>query len=165
MQGDSKKKKDCGSEIYCTCSPIIQENIQKIWNDFSVLEIYVVLPVFYLCLLAGTPMCYLWFYSLPLSQLQEITKWQMQLLGVTAMLIACKYEEIYYPTLADFVYITAETYTKEDIKDMEMEVLRALDYSLGSPASLHFLRRYSRMAEVRKCVCVCVYMHVCACIS
>ena len=36
-----------------------------------------------------------------------------QLLGVTAMLIASKYEEIYAPEIRDFVYITDKAYTKE----------------------------------------------------
>jgi hypothetical protein len=32
--------------------------------------------------------------------------------GVTAMLIASKYEEIYAPEVRDFVYITDNAYTK-----------------------------------------------------
>jgi len=37
------------------------------------------------------------------------------LLGVTAMLVACKYEEIWVPKIEDFVDITDNTYTKEQI--------------------------------------------------
>ena len=36
-----------------------------------------------------------------------------QLLGVTSMLIASKYEEIYPPFVKDFIYITDRAYTKE----------------------------------------------------
>ena len=36
----------------------------------------------------------------------------LQLVGVTAMLIASKYEEIYAPEIRDFVYITDNAYTK-----------------------------------------------------
>jgi len=35
---------------------------------------------------------------------------KLQLVGVTAMLIACKYEEIYPPIVKDFVYITDNAY-------------------------------------------------------
>jgi hypothetical protein len=35
--------------------------------------------------------------------------------GVTAMLIASKYEEIYAPGITDFVYITDNAYSKEEI--------------------------------------------------
>jgi cyclin B len=34
------------------------------------------------------------------------------LVGVAALFIACKYEEIYPPDLKDFVYITDNAYTK-----------------------------------------------------
>lgn len=72
----------------------------------------------------------------------------MQLVGVTAVLIASKYEEIYYPMLSDLTYITSNAYTEEEIMEMEVRMLKALGYSLGAPSSLHFLRRYSRMAQV-----------------
>lgn len=36
----------------------------------------------------------------------SIEKSQVQLVGVTSLLIATKYEEIYPPTLKDFIYIT-----------------------------------------------------------
>jgi cyclin B len=42
---------------------------------------------------------------------------------VTAMLIACKYEEIYAPEVRDFVYITDKAYTREDILQMEFSML------------------------------------------
>jgi hypothetical protein len=35
------------------------------------------------------------------------------------MLIACKYEEIYAPEVKDFVYVTDNAYTKEEVLDME----------------------------------------------
>jgi len=34
----------------------------------------------------------------------------MQLIGVTSMMIACKYEEIYSPEIDDFVYICDNAY-------------------------------------------------------
>ena len=43
---------------------------------------------------------------------EKVPRSEYQLLGVTAMLIACKYEEIYVPKIEDFVDITDNTYTK-----------------------------------------------------
>lgn len=43
---------------------------------------------------------------------QKVGKSRLQLVGVTALLIACKYEEIYPPEMKDFVYITDRAYTK-----------------------------------------------------
>jgi cyclin B len=42
----------------------------------------------------------------------NISKSRLQLVGVTALSIACKYEEIYPPELKDFVFITDHAYTK-----------------------------------------------------
>ena len=44
---------------------------------------------------------------------EQIKRSNLQLVGVTAMLIASKYEEIYAPEVRDFVYITDNAYTKE----------------------------------------------------
>ena len=70
------------------------------------------------------------------------------------MLIASKYEEMYAPEVKDFVFITNDTYTSDEIRAMERKMLRTLDYSLGTPLCLHFLRRYSRAGEVHVHVCV-----------
>lgn len=49
----------------------------------------------------------------------QIKRHNLQLVGVTAMLIASKYEEIYAPEVNDFVYITDNAYTKQQIFEME----------------------------------------------
>lgn len=81
-------------------------------------------------------------------QKNTVDKSKLQLVGVTAMLIASKYEEMYAPEVGDFVFITDNTYSSEEIRKMERHMLRTLDYSLGTPLCLHFLRRYSRAGEV-----------------
>lgn len=73
------------------------------------------------------------------------SKAQLQLVGVTALLIACKYEEIYPPELKDFVFITDRAYTKEDVLQMEQLILWALAFDLNFPTSYRFLERYMRM--------------------
>ena len=64
---------------------------------------------------------------------------------MTALLIACKYEEIYPPELKDFVFITDRAYTKEDVLQMEQLILWALAFDLSFPTSYRFLERYMRM--------------------
>ena len=82
------------------------------------------------------------------TQAHQIAKEHLQLVGVTAMLIASKYEEIYYPQLHDFVYITDNSYTDSEVRDMERIILRTLGYNLATPTSIHFLRRFSKAAKV-----------------
>lgn len=81
-------------------------------------------------------------------QIQKVARSKLQLVGVTAMLIASKYEEMYAPEIADFVYITDNAYTKADIRKTECIILKTLDFNLGRPLPLHFLRRNSKAGEV-----------------
>lgn len=46
------------------------------------------------------------------------------------MLIITKYEEIYPPTVKDFVYITDNAYSREEVLEMESEILQTLDFDL-----------------------------------
>ncbi|MEE6495427.1 hypothetical protein FKM82_002043 [Ascaphus truei] len=77
-----------------------------------------------------------------------VPKNQLQLVGVTAMFLAAKYEEMYPPEIGDFTFVTDNTYTKAQIRDMEMKILRALKFAIGRPLPLHFLRRASKIGEV-----------------
>lgn len=82
------------------------------------------------------------------ADLSSITRKKLQLVGVTAMLIAAKYEEIYAPEVKDFVYITDRAYTEKEILKMEMRILTVLNFDLGRPLPLHFLRRASKAGGV-----------------
>uniref|UniRef100_A0A6Q2X2M6 G2/mitotic-specific cyclin-B1 n=1 Tax=Esox lucius TaxID=8010 RepID=A0A6Q2X2M6_ESOLU len=77
-----------------------------------------------------------------------VPKKQLQLVGVTAMFIASKYEEMYPPEIADFAFVTDRAYTTAQIRDMEMKILRVLKFSFGRPLPLQFLRRASKIGEV-----------------
>jgi len=64
------------------------------------------------------------------------------------MLIACKYEEIYPPIVKDFVYITDNAYTKEEILEMERKMLQTLDFNIQITSSFRFLERFTKIAKV-----------------
>uniref|UniRef100_A0A8D3AT94 Cyclin B1 n=1 Tax=Scophthalmus maximus TaxID=52904 RepID=A0A8D3AT94_SCOMX len=77
-----------------------------------------------------------------------VPKKQLQLVGVSAMFLASKYEEMYPPEISDFAYVTDKAYTTLQIRDMEMTILRVLKFQLGRPLPLQFLRRASKIYEV-----------------
>jgi len=79
---------------------------------------------------------------------KSVTRSCLQLVGVSAMFLAAKVEEVYAPACADFVYITDNAYTEDAIKRTELQILNALNFSVNQPLSLHFLRRYSKAGDV-----------------
>ena len=62
------------------------------------------------------------------------------------MLIASKYEDIWAPEVRDFVYISDQAYTAEQILEMEKIMLNSLRFSLTVPTTLSFLSRFSKVA-------------------
>lgn len=81
-------------------------------------------------------------------QVQPVSRKKLQLVGITALLLASKYEEMFSPNIEDFVYITDNAYTSSQIREMETLILKELRFELGRPLPLHFLRRASKAGEV-----------------
>jgi len=79
---------------------------------------------------------------------EKVPRKQLQLVGVTSMFIAAKYEEMYAPEIGDFVYITDNAYTPSQIREMEIKIMSVLKFDLGRPLPLHFLRRNSKAGQV-----------------
>merc|ERR1712024_116659 len=71
-----------------------------------------------------------------------VTKEELQLVGATACLIACKIDERIPPNLDDFVYVCDDAYSREDIVKREIEMIAIAEYDFGYPLSYRFVRRY-----------------------
>lgn len=69
----------------------------------------------------------------------SVQRGKLQLVGVTCMLLAAKFEEIYPPAIDEFVYITDNTYTRDQIIKMEHLVLKVLRFDMGSATALTFV--------------------------
>ncbi|KAK1929799.1 Cyclin-A1-1 [Phytophthora citrophthora] len=74
----------------------------------------------------------------------KINRKQFQLLGCACMMIAAKFEEVYGPNVEEFVYISDQTYTAEEMLDMEAQVLKALEYRVASTTCYGFMHRYTK---------------------
>jgi G2/mitotic-specific cyclin-B, other len=77
---------------------------------------------------------------------EPVTRKRLQLVGVTAMLVASKYEEIWAPEVRDFVYISDKAYGRDEILGMEKQMLNALAFDLTVPTPFPFLARYRKAA-------------------
>eukprot|EP00300_Choanocystis_sp_HF-7_P027447 c32556_g1_i1.p1 GENE.c32556_g1_i1~~c32556_g1_i1.p1 ORF type:complete len:409 (-),score=103.88 c32556_g1_i1:242-1468(-) len=72
----------------------------------------------------------------------SVARGKLQLIGITSMLIACKYQEIYPPEVNDFVYISDNAYTKLEILRMEESVLNTLGFNIATPSTHAFALRW-----------------------
>lgn len=56
-------------------------------------------------------------------EIKEVSRPKLQLVGVTSLLIASKYEEIYPPELRDLVYICDRAYTRSEVRGLYLFAL------------------------------------------
>lgn len=71
-----------------------------------------------------------------------VKKTELQLVGVTALLLACKYEESGPPEVKDCILITDNAYSRAQILETERSILVTLNYELCVPTGYHFLVKY-----------------------
>lgn len=82
--------------------------------------------------------------------LEEVSRKQLQLVGVTALLLACKYEEIYPPEVKDCVYITDRAYTRQEVLDMEAQIVKTLKFRMTVPTGYPFLQRFLHITKASR---------------
>ena len=54
----------------------------------------------------------------------QVSKDRFQLLGITALWLASKMEEIYVATVEDYIYVTDNTFSKSDVEEMELSIVK-----------------------------------------
>lgn len=78
----------------------------------------------------------------------SIPKNKFQLLGLAAMFIAAKMEEVYPPRVSDLSEISERYCSVESILQMEGEILTLVAFELNYTSSYAFLGRYSKVEKV-----------------
>ena len=74
-----------------------------------------------------------------LSVIKNLPSSRYQLLGVTAMLIACKLTEDHAPSVEDYLGFCAGIYTEKDLYQTERDILTTLDLNLYVPNAYNFI--------------------------
>jgi len=120
---------------------------------------------------------------------QHIARKKLQLVGVTAMLLACKYEEVSVPVVDDLILISDKAYTRTEILDMvksftkscpdynhgcsalyvddhycvlqEKLMANTLQFNFCLPTPYVFMRRFLKAAQSDKKVCVTLMIIFC----
>lgn len=75
---------------------------------------------------------------------RAISSSKLQLVGITALFIAAKYEEVVCPDLNSFILLAEKNYTDVEIKKAEKFMLFSLNYEIKYVNPLFFLRRVSK---------------------
>ena len=73
-----------------------------------------------------------------------ILRAKLQLLGIAALLISCKAQEIYYPQLFELIDITDGAYIKDELVQMENHILKILSFNIISPTAIEFYNIISK---------------------
>lgn len=83
----------------------------------------------------------------------NVTKDNLQLIGITCMKIADVYNENskeYYKleNSIEYSHITSNEYTPEKIIETEKDILKLLGFKLGIPSSINFLNIFIQMLDL-----------------
>jgi hypothetical protein len=73
---------------------------------------------------------------------------QFQLLALTALNIASKQEEVEYPILDNFITISKNTVTKQEMIDMESDLISTIKFDILSPTVLDFFQIYAAICNL-----------------
>ncbi|KAJ7211825.1 cyclin-like protein [Mycena haematopus] len=73
-----------------------------------------------------------------------VSKFKLQLLGMTCLLIASKFEETNSPTIAEFTTISDGAFTMAEMRETERHVLMTLRWEVSWTGLMHWLRRISK---------------------
>ena len=79
-----------------------------------------------------------------LSAVKNLKRSKLQLVGVASLLIASKVEEIYAPRGSEFVMTTDGAYSAQEIFQMEMKILKVLQWKITPVTTFTWLNLYTR---------------------
>ena len=74
---------------------------------------------------------------------------ELQLIGITAMYISSKFEDVKPLRLSELVYITDNTYTEQEVLITEKQMLTTLEFDLVVPSSYRFLERFANVSHAQ----------------
>jgi len=85
-----------------------------------------------------------------LSLSPSVPKNRLQLIGVSCLFIGAKIEEIYPPKLQEFAYVTDGACTEEEILNMELMILKGLNWGLSPMTPNNWMRMYLQILHGSK---------------
>jgi serine/threonine protein kinase len=78
-----------------------------------------------------------------ICRVTNITRARLQLIGLACLSLAAKYNEIYAPEAADYVFVSDNAYTVTNIREAEKEIFVTLGCNINVPRDIEYLRAIS----------------------
>ncbi|KAK2373241.1 CYCLIN B2-4 [Trifolium repens] len=78
---------------------------------------------------------------------QSVIRKKLQLVGLVAMLLACKYEEVSVPVVGDLILISDRAYTRKEVLEMEKVMVNTLKFNISVPTAYVFMKRFLKAAQ------------------
>lgn len=79
--------------------------------------------------------------------IQPVIRKKLQLVGITALLLACKYEEVAVPVVEDLIVISDRAYNRKEVLEMETLMVNKLQFNLSVPTAYVFMTRFLKAAH------------------
>ncbi|PHT52611.1 Cyclin-B2-4, partial [Capsicum baccatum] len=80
---------------------------------------------------------------------QSVIRKKLQLVGMTTLLLACKYEEVYVPVVEDLILISDKDYAKKEVLEIKLMV-NALQFNMTVPTTFVFIRWFLKASQSDK---------------
>lgn len=79
--------------------------------------------------------------------INKVTLKKLQLLAITSLFTAAKFEEVKLPKLKKYCYMTDNAYTTEQMVEAEMAILKDLDFKVSLPGPFNFMTRFMKVVK------------------
>ncbi|PHT53735.1 Cyclin-B2-3 [Capsicum baccatum] len=73
-----------------------------------------------------------------------------ELVGITALLLACKYEEVSVPVVENLILISDKAYARKEVLEMEKLMVNALQFNMKVPTTYVFMRQFLKASQSDK---------------
>jgi hypothetical protein len=120
----------------------IDQQSELSWSMRSILIDWIVQVSFKFNLLPETLFLSINYLDTFLS-LKPISVQKFQLVGVTCLMVASKFEEIYPPKMKEWIYSLNSSFSSTELTQAERYFLKILNFNLCHSYTFHFLRRIS----------------------
>ncbi|KAE9612903.1 putative cyclin B3, G2/mitotic-specific [Lupinus albus] len=81
---------------------------------------------------------------------QTVVRKKLQLVGLVALLLACKYEEVSVPVVVDLILLSDKAYSRKEVLEMEKLMVNILQFNMSVPTSYVFIKRFLKAAQADK---------------